>query len=128
MSQLVRKEILLLIKKAKIIALLKPNKAADDPKSNQPVEILSIRLKPLERLILNCPRVEDRSNPQKLTGFRPSRSCTYQVSALTILIEYGFQKIVIDRGNIVDLTATYNTIWKKCVIYKLMKVTPCLKI
>lgn len=118
-----------IFKRAKILALLKPKKPADDPKSYRPIALLSVCLKLLERLILNRigPPIE-AIIPKEQAGFRPKRSCTDQVLALTNFIEEGFQKRMKTAVTFVDLTAAYDTVWKMGVIFKLMKVIPCLKL
>ena len=116
-------------KKAKILALQKPKKPSDDPKSYRPIALLSVCLKLLERLILNRIGPEiDKVIPQEQAGFRPSRSCTDQVLALTNYVQDGFQNHLKSAVTFVDLTAAYDTVWKKGLILKLLKVIPCLKI
>ena len=81
-----------MFKRAKIIALLKPGKPADNADSYRPIAPTSVVLKLLERLIYN--RIADTVNqiiPPEQTGFRPGRSCTDQVLCLTNFIEAGFQ-------------------------------------
>lgn len=116
-------------KKSKIIALLKPHKPEELPQSYRPVSLLSVSLKLLERLILNRigPKI-DLEIPQDQAGFRKNRSCTDQVLSLTNFIESGFQKQLKTAAVFVDLTAAYDTVWKKGLLYKLLKVIPCIRI
>ena len=105
-------------KRAKKISLLKPKKPADDPKSYRPIALLSLCLKLLERLILNWigPAIEEIL-PIEQAGFRPNRNCTDQVLALTNFIEDGFQKQLKTSVTFVDLTAAYDTVWKKGIAF-----------
>lgn len=66
--------------------------------------------------------------PQEQAGLRPSRNCTCQVLALSNFIEDGFQRKFKTAVTFVGFTAAYDTVWKKALIFKLMKVIPCLKI
>lgn len=118
-----------MFKKAKIIALLKPGKSPQSPESYRPVALLSVMLKLLERLLYNrfCPFI-DRVVPQDQAGFRCGRSCTDQVLALTNFIESGFQRKLKTGVVFVDLTAAYDTVWKKGLLYKFLKVIPNLTI
>lgn len=119
----------LLFKKTKIIALLKPGKSPDQPENYRPVALLSVMLKLLERLLYNrwYPLI-DEVVPQDQAGFRSGRSCTDQVLALTNFIESGFQRRLKTGVVFVDLTAAYDTVWKKGLLYKLLKVIPDLTI
>ena len=71
-------------KMTKIIAVLKPNKTADSPKSYRPISLLSATYKLLERLIYNriLPIVESIL-PEEQAGFRPDRGTLDQVALLT---------------------------------------------
>lgn len=118
-----------LFKRSKIIALLKPGKDATDASSYRPIALLSVCLKLFERLILN--RIEEdieKVIPPEQAGFRKGRSCTDQVLALTNFIENGYDKMQKTAVSFVDLTAAYDTVWKKGLILKLNKVIPCSRI
>lgn len=116
-------------KRAKIIALLKPGKPTENADSYRPVALLSVVLKLFERLIYN--RIEDtiqQSIPPEQAGFRAGRSCTDQVLCLTNFIETGYQKRLKTGVVFVDLTAAYDTVWKKGLLLKLLRIIPCLTI
>ena len=68
----------------KIIAVLKPNKTTDSPKSYRPISLLSATYKLLERIIYNriLPIVESIL-PEEQAGFRPNRGTLDQVALLT---------------------------------------------
>ena len=61
--------------KATVIALLKPNKPANEAKSYRPISLLCIPFKLLERLLLaRLEPVIDPQLPEQQTGFRRCRS------------------------------------------------------
>ncbi|KAJ8870533.1 hypothetical protein PR048_029556 [Dryococelus australis] len=62
----------------------------------------------------------------KQAGFRNGRCCSDQVLTLTNFIEEGFQRKLKTGVVLVDLTAAYDTVWKKGLLYKLVKVVPCI--
>jgi hypothetical protein len=69
-----------LFKRAKVIAIPKPGKDGSDPAHYQPISLLSVMYKLLERLILQRiqPLIE-AATPVHQAGFRKHRSCTEQV-------------------------------------------------
>ncbi|KAI5696758.1 hypothetical protein M8J76_012403 [Diaphorina citri] len=70
----------------------------------------------------------DQVIPPEQAGFRSGRNCTDQVLCLTNYIENGFQLGLKTAAAFVDLTAAYDTVWKKGLLLKLIKVVPDLKI
>jgi hypothetical protein len=114
---------------AKIVAILKPNKPAEDPKSYRPIALLSSLYKLLEKLLANriTPFIE-KVVPVEQAGFREGRNCTDQVLSLTTHIETGFQKQLKTVAVFVDLSAAYDTVWRHGLHYKLMKAVPCRRI
>lgn len=116
-------------KRTKIIALLKPGKSEELPESYRPIALLSVTFKLLERLIFNriVPEIE-KIIPSEQAGFRKNRGCAEQVMSLTNHIENGFQKKLKTGAVFIDLTAAYDTVWKKGLLYKLIKVIPCLRL
>lgn len=116
-------------KRTKVIALLKPGKPAEAPDSYRPISLLSVTFKLFERLLYN--RIADKINeviPREQAGFRIGRSCTDQVLSLTNFIENGFQRKLKTGVVFVDLTAAYDTVWKRGLMYKLLEVIPCLAV
>ncbi|KAI5732205.1 hypothetical protein M8J77_023312 [Diaphorina citri] len=114
------------LKKAKIIALLKPGKADDLPGSYRPISLLSCVYKLLERLLYN--RVSDKilaAIPIEQAGFRPGRNCVDQVLSLTNHIEAGFQLKQKTSVAFIDLSAAYDTVWREGLLYKFLQVIPC---
>ena len=90
------------------------------------LSLLSILYKLFERLILNRikPLVEDKL-PIEQAGLRANRGCNDQVTALTSFIENGFQRGQKTMAVFVDLTAAYDTIWRKGLLLKFLKMIPC---
>ena len=98
-------------RKAKVVALLKPGKDPESPKSNRPIALLCSVYKLLERMILTrlqC-KIEHRLIPQQ-AGFRPGKSCCSHVLNLTQHIQDGFELRQITGAAFIDLTAAYDTI------------------
>ena len=115
-------------KHAKIIAILKPGKPANEPSSYRPISLLCCMFKLLERIILNriTPLV-DQHIPLSQAGFRPNRSTTEQTLALTSFIETGFDKRQKTGVVLIDLSAAYDTVWTGGLMLKLAKIIPCQK-
>lgn len=112
--------------RAKVIAILKPGKPANDPASYRPISLLSVTYKLLERLLYN--RLYPIINPHipaEQAGFRASRCCTDQVLALTSYVEAGFQEGLKTFAAFVDLKAAYDTVWVDGLLHKLMDMAPC---
>jgi hypothetical protein len=64
--------------------------------------------------------VDEQLIPQQ-AGFRPGKSCTGQVLALTEHIEEGFEGKYITGVAFVDLTAAYDTVRHKALLSKIYK-------
>ena len=79
-------------KRAKVLAILKPGKPADDPNSYRPISLLCCLYKLFERVILfRLSPVFEAHIPHEQAGFREHRGTEEQVVALTSLIESGFE-------------------------------------
>ena len=100
--------------------MLKPGKEADRADSYRPIALLSVIYKLLERLIYNriFPILKDKI-PVEQAGFRPGRNCCDQVLSLTSFIENGFDKNEKTSAAFVDLSAAYDTVWRKGLLWKL---------
>ena len=71
-------------RRATVVALPKPNKPAQDPKSYRPISLLCVPFKILERLIHSrIDPVVDPQLPREQAGFRRGRSTVDQVTLLT---------------------------------------------
>ena len=111
--------------RADVIAILKPNKPANDAKNYHPISLLYVPLKLLERLLLTRlkPMVDPQLPPQQ-AGFRHGRSTTDQVTLLTNNIEAGFEAWKKVGVVLVDLTAAYDTVWLWGLHLKLLRMIP----
>lgn len=112
------------LKQSKIVAVLKPGKERAD--SYRSIALLSIIYKLLERLIYN--RIFPILNemiPVKQAGFRPGRNCCDQVLSLTSFIEKGFEQKKKTAAAFIDLSASYDTVWRKGLLWKIYNHIPC---
>ena len=93
-----------------------------DPKSYQPISLLCVPYKILERLIYAC--IEPLINPllpKEQAGFRHGKSTIDQVVLLTQNIKDSFEAK--KAGAIfVNLTAAYDTVWHHCLTCKLLRL------
>jgi len=111
---------------AKIIAILKPGKKADNPGNYRQIALLCCGFKLLERIILTrLLPVLDPHIPMDQAGFRTQRDTTEQVLALTSYIESGFERKLKTGAILVDLSAAYDTVWHTGLMYKLSKLVKC---
>ena len=99
-------------RRATVVAILKPNKPADDPKSYRLISLLCVPYKSLEKLILvrNNPVIKPQL-PTEQEGFRQGRSTIQQILKLTYEIEKSFENGYKAEAVMVDLTAAYDTVW-----------------
>ena len=75
-------------RRAPVVAILKPNKPADNPKSYKPISLLCVPHKILEKVI--AARINPVIEPQLPTeqaGFKQGRSTVQQILKLTCEIE-----------------------------------------
>ena len=112
-------------RRATVVAILKPNKPADDPKSYRPISLLCVPYKILERLILaHINPVMEPELPTQQAGFRQGRSTVQQILKLTCEIEKSFEKGYKAGAVMVDLTAAYDTVWHQGLALKLLRTIP----
>lgn len=113
-------------REAKVVAILKPNKPGNDSRNYRPISLLSVVYKLFERLLLRriSPLLE-RSIPMEQAGFRSGRNCCEQVLALTTYVENGFQNKMKSGVVFLDLSAAYDTVWKRGLLLKLAKNLRC---
>ena len=111
-------------RRADIIAVLKPNKSADDAKKYRPISLMCVPLKLLERLLLSrLDPVIDPQLPPEQAGVRHGRKTTDQVTLLTDDdIEAGFEQNQKVGVALLDLTAAYDTVWLRGLHLKLMRM------
>ena len=112
-------------RRALVVAIPKPLKPVEDPKSYRPISLLCVPYKILERLIYA--RVEpliDPLLPREQAGFRRGKSTVDQVTLLTQSIEDAFEAKKKAGAVFVDLTAAYDTVWHRGLTCKLLRLVP----
>ncbi len=109
-------------KKAKVVALLKPDKDPKSPKSYRPISLLCTLYKLYERLLMTriSPAVDEQPSHDQ-AGFRPGRSCCGQVLNLIQFIEDGYENKLKTGAVFVDLTAAYDTVNHRALLLKVAK-------
>ena len=94
-----------------------------DPKSYQPISLLRVPYKILERLIYACVEpLIDLLLPKEQTGFQRGKSTLDQVVLLTQNIEDSFEAKKKASAVFVDLTAAYDTVWHRGLTCKLLRL------
>ena len=124
-----------ILRRALAVAIPKPAKPVADPKSYQPISLLCIPYKILERFIyarrrrLSTPavyaRVESLIHPlltKEQAGFRRGKSTVDQVVLLTQNIADSFEAKKKAGAVFVDLTAAYDTVWHRGLTCKLLRL------
>ena len=103
------------------MAIPKPKKPVEDPKSYRFISLLRIPCKILERLLHACVKaIVDPLLPREQTGFRWGRSTVDQTVLRTQNIEDSFEAKKKAGAEFIDLTAAYDTIWHLGLICKLL--------
>lgn len=98
-------------REAKVIALLKPGKSGNDPKSYRPISLLSVVYKLFERVLLARIQMKiEVTLPKELAGFRQNRSCCEQVLSMVTHVENKFQERKKSGAVFLDLTCAYDTV------------------
>ena len=108
-----------------VVAVLKPSKPVEDPRSYRLISLLCVPYKILERLIYA--RVEpliDPLLPREQAGFRRGRSTVDQVTLLTQSIENALEAKKKADAVFIDLTAVYDTVWHRDLTCKLLRLLP----
>lgn len=113
-------------RETKVIAILKPGKPENDPKSYRPISLLLVVYKLFERVLLTriIEQIE-KHLPKEQAGFRRGRSCGEQVLSMVTHIENGFQNKLKSGAVFLDLTCAYDTVWKRGFLLKLAKILKC---
>ena len=112
-------------RRAFVVAISKPTKLVGDLKSYQPISLLCVPYKILERLIYA--RVEPLINPllsKEQAGFRRGTSTVDQVVLLIQNIEDSFKAKKKAGAVFVDLTAAYDIIWHRGLTCKILRLLP----
>ena len=112
-------------RRALAVAIPKPNKPVEDPKSYRSISLLCVPYKILERLIYaRIEPIVDPLLPGEQAGFRHGKSTVDQVVLLTQNIEDSFEAKKKAGAVFVDLTAAYDTVWHRGLICKLLRLLP----
>ena len=108
-------------RRALVVAIPKPKKPVEDPKSS----LLCIPYKILERLIHACvDSIVVPLLPREQVGFRRRRSTVDQTVLITQNIEDSFEAKKKTGAVFVDLTTAYDTVWHRGLICKLLMLLP----
>ena len=108
-----------------MVAIPKPAKPVEDPKSYQAISLLCVPYKILERLIYACVEpLIDSLLPKEQAGFRRGKSTVDQVVLLTQNIEDSFEAKKKAGAVFVNLTADYDTVWHRGLTCKLLRLLP----
>ena len=118
-------KILKIWRRALVVAIPKPKKPVEDPKSYRPISLLCVPYKILERLIYaRIEPIVDPLLPGEQAGFRHGKSTVDQVVLLTQYIEDSFEAKKKAGVVFVDLTAAYDTVWHRGLTCKLLRLLP----
>ena len=110
---------------ALVVAIPKPKKPVEDPKSYRPISLLCVPYKILERLIYaRIEPIVDPLLPGEQAGFRHGKSTMDLVVLLTQIIEDSFEAKKKAGAVFVDLTAAYDTVWHRGLTCKLLRLLP----
>ena len=107
-------------RRALVVAILKPKKLVENPKSYRPIFLLCVPFKILERLIYA--RVEPIVDP--LLPRERARSTVDQTVLLTQNIEDSLEAKKKAGAMFVDLIAAYDTLWHRGLTCKLLMLLP----
>ena len=113
----------------KVIALLKPGKNPNSPKSYRPIALLCRVYKLLEWMLLTWiqPATEQELIKEQ-ARLQPGKSCCTQVLNLTQHIEDCFELGMVTGAALIALTAAYDTVNHRSLLQKLFYLTEDLKL
>ena len=106
-----------------MVAIPKPAKPVEDPKSYRRISLFYVPYKILKKLIYA--RVEplvDPLLPKEQDGFRRGKSTVNQVVLLTQNIEDSFEAEKKTGAVFIRLTAAYDTVWRRGLTCKLLRL------
>ena len=107
------------------MAILKPKKPVEDPKSYHPISLLCLPYKIFERLIhARVEPIVDLVLPRGQAGFRRGRLTVDQTVLLTQNIENSFEAKKKAGAVFVDLIPAYDTAWHRGLNCKLLRLLP----
>ena len=112
-------------RRALVVAIPKPNKPVEDPKSYRSISLLCVPYKILERLIYaRIEPIVDPLLPGEQAGFRHGKSTMDQVVLLTQNIKDSLEAKKKAGAVFVDLTAADDTVWHRGLTCKLLRLLP----
>ena len=112
-------------RRALVVAVPKPSKPVEDPRSYRPISLLCVPYKILERLIYApVEPLIDPLLPREQAGFRRGRSTVDQVTLLTQNIKNAFKAKKKAGAVFIDLTAAYDTVRHRGLTCKLLQLLP----
>ena len=107
------------------MAIPKPKKPVEDPKSYRSISLVCVPYKILERLIHACvERIVDPLFHREQAGFRRGRSTVDQTVVLTQNIEDSFEAKKKAGAVFVHLIAVYDTVRHHGLTCKLLRLLP----
>lgn len=110
-------------KKAKVVAVAKPNKPANDPTSYRPISLLSNLGKLFEKLIHS--RITDCTSESHIIsenqfGFKKEHSTTHQIGRIKNKINLN-KRLRKSTGLILlDIEKAFDTVWHNGLLYKMV--------
>ena len=112
-------------RRAPLVAIPKPKKPEENPKSYRPISLLCVPYKILERLIhTRVKPIADPQVPREQGGFRHGRSTVDQTVLLTRNMENSFEARKKTGAVFVDLTADYDIVRHQDLACKLLRLLP----
>ena len=112
-------------RRALVVAIRKPKKPVEDPKSYRPISLVCVPYEILERFIhARVEPIVDPLLPREQAGFRRGRSTVDQTVLLTQNIENLFEAKKKVGAVFVDLIAAYDTVWHRGLTCKLLRLLP----
>ena len=107
------------------MAIPKPKKPVEEPKSYRPISLLFAPYKILQRLIqVRVEPIVDPLLPREQAGFRRRRSTVDQTVLLIQNIEDSFEAKKKAGAVFVDLRTAYDTVWYRGLTSKLLRLLP----
>lgn len=110
-------------KRARIVAIPKPNKPPREPGSYRPISLLPALSKLLEKSVAKRLRHHAENNdiiPHEQFAFRKHHSTVAQLARLTDCVTHGFNKNKHTGLVLLDMEKAYDSVWVEGLMYKLI--------